>query len=263
MGCGNIIVIEPEDNFKRINKGIIANTNIDALSLGVYVKVMTLGKSWNFNIKGLAAYLNLSEEKVRKAITLLEQEGYVKRTAERGASRFMGWNYVFYSTPLEESKRSKAGSKGNTDLGKTDNTENRQVCNQTSLNSDNTEMGEENNNKTQLNSKTIIEEETESKRFHAPSVQEVRQYCLERGNTINPEYFVDYYNSNGWMRGNTKIKDWKATIRTWEGKQAQFNSTPGGERETAFQHNMRVLQQHRAKTIEELFESQYGKPEEQ
>jgi uncharacterized protein YdaU (DUF1376 family) len=56
-------------------------------------------------------------------------------------------------------------------------------------------------------------------RFIEPSVEEVRSYCQERGNTIDPQKFVDHYSANGWMRGKTKIKDWKACVRTWEGNQ--------------------------------------------
>lgn len=55
-------------------------------------------------------------------------------------------------------------------------------------------------------------------RFIPPTVEEVAAYCEERGNGINPQKFVDYYTSNGWMRGKTKIKDWRACVRTWEGK---------------------------------------------
>lgn len=57
---------------------------------------------------------------------------------------------------------------------------------------------------------------TRSKRFVPPSVDEVRDYCLERGNSVDPQRFVDYYSSNGWMVGKTKMKDWKAAVRTWE-----------------------------------------------
>lgn len=62
------------------------------------------------------------------------------------------------------------------------------------------------------------EEDTARSRFIPPTVEEVAAYCEERGNGINPQKFVDYYTSNGWMRGKTKIKDWKACVRTWEGK---------------------------------------------
>ena len=57
------------------------------------------------------------------------------------------------------------------------------------------------------------------KRFTPPTVDEVRAYCLERGNTIDPQKFVDYYETAGWMRGKNKIKDWKACVRTWEANQ--------------------------------------------
>ena len=55
-----------------------------------------------------------------------------------------------------------------------------------------------------------------SKRFIPPTVDEVRAYCQERGNRVDPQKFVDHYTSNGWMVGKTKMKDWKAAVRTWE-----------------------------------------------
>ena len=57
-----------------------------------------------------------------------------------------------------------------------------------------------------------------SKRFVPPTVDDVREYCLERGNSVDPQRFVDYYTSNGWMVGKNKMKDWKAAVRTWEQK---------------------------------------------
>lgn len=57
---------------------------------------------------------------------------------------------------------------------------------------------------------------TRPKRFVPPTVDEVREYCFERGNSVDPQRFVDYYSSNGWMVGKTKMKDWKAAVRTWE-----------------------------------------------
>lgn len=54
------------------------------------------------------------------------------------------------------------------------------------------------------------------KRFRPPSLDDVTQYCKERGNTINPKLFIDKYTANGWMVGKNKMKDWKATVRTWE-----------------------------------------------
>ena len=52
--------------------------------------------------------------------------------------------------------------------------------------------------------------------FIPPTVEEVRAYCQERGNNVDPEKFVDFYESKGWMIGKNKMKDYKAAIRHWE-----------------------------------------------
>ena len=56
----------------------------------------------------------------------------------------------------------------------------------------------------------------ESTKFIPPTVDEVKAYCIERGNNIDPESFIDFYESKGWMVGRNKMKDWKAAVRTWE-----------------------------------------------
>ena len=55
-----------------------------------------------------------------------------------------------------------------------------------------------------------------SKRFTKPALEEVKLYCRERGNSVNPEAFYAHYEANGWMVGNRSMKDWKAAVRYWE-----------------------------------------------
>ena len=59
-------------------------------------------------------------------------------------------------------------------------------------------------------------EQSKTQKFIPPTVDEVRAYCNERHNGIDPEEFVSFYESKGWMIGKNKMKDWKAAIRTWE-----------------------------------------------
>ena len=60
-------------------------------------------------------------------------------------------------------------------------------------------------------------------RFTPPTVEEVAEYCKERGNSIDPQRFVDFYTANGWVQGKGKpIKDWKATVRLWESKESEY-----------------------------------------
>ena len=55
-----------------------------------------------------------------------------------------------------------------------------------------------------------------SRNFVPPSLSEVKAYCQERNNGINPEQFIDFYESKGWFVGKNKMKDWKAAVRNWE-----------------------------------------------
>ena len=55
-----------------------------------------------------------------------------------------------------------------------------------------------------------------SDRFTPPSLEDVQNYCLERNNSVDPQAFIDFYASKGWMVGKNKMKDWKAAVRTWE-----------------------------------------------
>ena len=60
--------------------------------------------------------------------------------------------------------------------------------------------------------------------FIPPSEDDVRAYCQERGNSVDPIAFVNFYQSKGWKVGKDKMTDWKAAVRTWERKQNERNS---------------------------------------
>lgn len=76
------------------------------------------------------------------------------------------------------------------------------------------------------------------KRFVPPTVEDVRAYCDEKGYTlVNPERFVNYYASNGWMVGKSKMKDWKSAVAGWQsrekerlGKEKKVSYTHGADR---------------------------------
>ncbi len=54
-------------------------------------------------------------------------------------------------------------------------------------------------------------------RFVKPTEEEVAEYCREKGyGKVNAADFIDYYESNGWMVGKNRMKDWKRTVARWE-----------------------------------------------
>lgn len=59
--------------------------------------------------------------------------------------------------------------------------------------------------------------------FVVPSFEEVSTYCKERNNNINAQEFCDFYASKGWKVGNQAMKDWRAAVRTWEGRHSGEN----------------------------------------
>lgn len=49
-----------------------------------------------------------------------------------------------------------------------------------------------------------------------PTLEEVRRYCHNRRNKVDPERWFSYYESNGWKIGKNAMRNWQAAVRTWE-----------------------------------------------
>lgn len=58
-------------------------------------------------------------------------------------------------------------------------------------------------------------------RFSPPTIEEVKAYCEERGNGVDPQAFVDFYTAKGWKVGKDPMKDWQAAVRTWERREPE------------------------------------------
>lgn len=59
------------------------------------------------------------------------------------------------------------------------------------------------------------------KRFTPPTVEQVAEYCQGKGYHIDPEAFVAFYASKGWMVGKSPMKDWKSAVVTWTKSERQ------------------------------------------
>lgn len=53
-------------------------------------------------------------------------------------------------------------------------------------------------------------------RFVPPTLDEVTAYVKERGSAVDPQGFIDFYSSKGWMVGKSLMRDWKAACRNAE-----------------------------------------------
>ena len=67
-----------------------------------------------------------------------------------------------------------------------------------------------------IDSSKIKNKSSKSKRFRIPSIEDISKYCIERKNSVDPEKFINHYQSNGWMVGKVKMSNWQASVRNWE-----------------------------------------------
>lgn len=93
---------------------------------------------------------------------------------------------------------------------------------------------------------------TKAKRFIPPTVDEVAAYCQERGNSLDPDAFVDFYASKGWMVGKNPMKDWKAAVRTWERSEGRGTSGAGNRVQP------RATEEHGLDKLRRLYEEEFG-----
>ena len=84
-----------------------------------------------------------------------------------------------------------------------------------------------------------------SSHFQKPSLDDIRAYCISRGNNVDPEQFLNFYESKGWMVGKTPMRDWRAAIRTWEKRQndSPRRRSPMTRSESVLEHNLKVMDQ--------------------
>lgn len=68
-------------------------------------------------------------------------------------------------------------------------------------------------------------------KFTKPTVEEIKAYCDERKNGVDPQGFFDHYEARGWIpKGYTQqMKDWKAAVRTWEKFNKKFGNDDKGQ----------------------------------
>ena len=83
-----------------------------------------------------------------------------------------------------------------------------------------------------------------SSRFQKPTIEEIRQYCLEKGYNVDAEQFFNFYESKGWLVGKSPMKNWRAAVSTWNKREKEIPQRKRESRkESAFEHNLKVMDQ--------------------
>jgi len=149
------------------------------------------------SVRKLAERWNWSNDRTLRYLRLLESLGMIHKDSDRCRTLLTIENYSVYQDVSNTDKDTNKNTGKDTNKSQTTNK--------------------------QLNNETI------SNKARPKSIEEVIAYCQERGNKVDPQKWYDYYSSNGWKVGKNPMKDWKASVRTWEKnsydkpKQNKFN----------------------------------------
>ena len=74
-----------------------------------------------------------------------------------------------------------------------------------------------------------IEKDSKGKnsRFVPPTLQDVTDYVREKKYTVDPERFVNHYETNGWRVGKNKMVSWRHAVANWQ--KSETKPKPNGE----------------------------------
>lgn len=180
-----------KEKFTVVDNFVLRDNRISLKARGLLITMLSLPDNWEFSENGLCSiFPKDGQTSIRSGLKELEENGYLIRNRARDEKgRMSRVDWIIFDYPHFENP--------NLDIP---NCENRPQLNTKGLNTEKRNTNRE-----------------ERKRFTPPSVDEVRDYCQERNNGIDPEAFVDYYTARGWKYGQGKpVADWKAAVRTWE-----------------------------------------------
>ena len=230
------------DNYMVISNRIARDERLSLEARGLLVFMLSMSDDWSFSVKGLMSQTGLKRSVILRIVKELKDAGYISYSQEHEkGGKFTAKTWEIYenctAVCFDRSRLSPQSVK--TNYGKepklVEDTPQSVLtvvgCDRSRLAPQSvvTAVGEnEPIRNTNIERNTKVErniKEKERRNFVPPTVEEVSAYCSERNNSIDPESFVNFYTSKGWMVGKNKMKDWKAAVRTWESKDRAISTT--------------------------------------
>jgi hypothetical protein len=129
---------------------------------------------------------NWDKSKVRRFLTLLQSDGMIVLNSDNITTHLSVCNYASYQ---DERNANETQTKR-----------------------------KRNANEIQTTPIKEEEEQQEQKegKFVKPTIEQLKEYMSEQGMNDIAENWLNHYEANGWMVGKVKMKDWKASVRTWK-----------------------------------------------
>jgi len=216
--------------YRSIWKNPVVTADSDYLAVWIYLLTSANYEDTSVRFKGKRVYLKpgemitgrkkisqelgVSESKVQRILKEFESEQQIEQRTDRHCRLISIQNWEKYQSNEQQNEQQVNNYRTTTE---------QQVNNYRTTTEQQVNTNKEYKNIRNKEIKNIRNKEVV---FTPPTLQEVRAYCLERGNSVDPERFVDFYSSKGWMIGKNKMKDWRACVRTWERGESKEKSDP-------------------------------------
>lgn len=214
----------------------------------------------------ISKLLNVTEVSASRLLSSLIRKGYVEKTRFDGRRRFIRSLLVTARQTCQEGLvRLNTDDKSGltpvlTDLYKMNN-----IDYNTPTGDNTTEESITN----VISSSSVIspvessahEKGLHKRKFVPPTVEEVGEYIRGRGpeyQSIDPEQFVAFYRSKGWMVGKSPMKDWHAALVTWakrnrrDGRASRCGEPVIAPVELALEQNERTMRELMEKARAEI-----------
>lgn len=198
-----IFRVEKSKDYTIVNNAHIRDKRLSLKAKGLLELMLALPDEWDYSVKGLLGLCNERQSALDSALKELKEYGYLvveKRFPSETESGRIEYTYTVYERPQDPKKQG--------------------IENQGVENQGVDFQGVENPHQLNTNKSNTKESNTEESNTYVskrkPTLEEIRSYCRERKNNVDPQRFLDYYTANGWRVGKNPMKDWKAAVRTWE-----------------------------------------------
>lgn len=212
-----VIRVEKTKNYTVMANYHLRDNRLSFKAKGLMSFMLSLPDDWDYTVAGLATCAKDGKDSVRGALKELEAAGYLTRERTRDKQgKLRSTDYVLSEEPKTIEPEATEPTQEEP-VQENSTTENPILENPT-------QGKPTQENPTQINTNILSTKELSTDKrkgdkppaFQPPTVGQVRKYCEERGNQVDPEIFVDFYHSKGWIVGKNKMKDWQAAVRTWE-----------------------------------------------
>ena len=205
---------EYDKDYTRVKNDFVNDERLSLQAKGFLLVILSLPDDWSFSVRGLMKLTGAKMSMVEKLLSELKECGYAEKKKERDSrGRITAHSWDFYDLPQDHILNSPYMENtiyGNHHIWKSP------YIDSTIYGENNTIPNTNNNKELNITNDSCKQSRTHETKFTPPTVDEVRSYCQERKNGIDPEAFIDFYQSKGWKVGKNTMKDWKAAVRTWE-----------------------------------------------